>query len=130
MALDVKIKAEDDTEYTLTATRVDQRIEYTIPFNPRAGKELPRIRPTRSARKAMFIVTGRATQTEKDNLEAASKTWFEKGTGATSGRVRFTWGENNSGNPYNTCIWKLDIWKEAAEEKYEFLLELQEGDFS
>ena len=129
MALDVKIKAEDDTEYTLTAERVDQRIEYTIPFTERAGKDLPRIRPTRGARKCLFIVTGRATQTQKNQLETASKTWFEKGSGNTQGRVRFTWGENNGGTPYDTAIWKLDIWKEAKAEKYEYLMELQEAEF-
>ena len=130
MALDVKIKAEDSTEYTLTVERVDQRISLGPTITKRPGQQLPRGRPARSTREVLFIVTGRATQSQKDNLESASKTWFTNGSGSTQGRVRFTWGENNSGNPYNCVLLKLDIWKEGKAEKYEYLMELEEVAYS
>lgn len=129
MALTVKIKNEYDTEVELRAIRVDQRITLNVIVADRAGQELPKIRPTRSRRRVLFIITGKATQAEKDDIETASKTWWSLGSGTTKGRVRFYWGENNGGNAYNCAITKTDIWKESNKAKYEYLMELEEGAF-
>jgi len=129
MALTVKIKSETDIEIVLRVTRVDQRVAVTPVVADRAGQELPKIRPGRSRRRSLFIISGKATQAEKDSIEAASKNWWMLGTGAMMGRVRFFWGENNGGNPYACSIMKVDMWKESNKEKYEFLIELEEGAF-
>ena len=129
MTSTVKIKNEQGTEIELTVTRVDQRVTVEAIIAARAGQELPKIRPTRSRRRSLFIVTGKATAAEADALETASKNWWTLGSGATKGRIRFYWDTRNSGNPYDCAITKYDNWKEGGKQKYEYLLELEEGAF-
>lgn len=130
MASTVKLTNESDEDLTLYVTRVDQRITIEPIVVERAGQELPKARPTRSKRKVLFIITGKATQTQKNAIETASETWWDLGSGATQGRIRFTWDTNNGGSAYECVFTKVDFWKESGKQKYEYLIELEEGDFS
>ena len=129
MTSTVKIKNELGTEIALTAIRVDQHVTTEAPIAPRAGQALPRIRPSRSRGRSLFIVTGKATAAEADALETANKTWWALGTGETKGRIRFYWDTRNGGNPYDCAMTKYDNWKEGRKQKFEYLLELEEGAF-
>jgi len=126
MTLSAKLKSEAEEEIPLTLTRVDQRVtlqsvEYTPP-----GREIGWARPEFSKRIVLFILTGRATQAEKEALEGASRNWWTKGEGSAQGRVRFLWGDAT----YNCYITKADFSKDAAAEKYDYLIELKEADFT
>ena len=132
MAFNVTLRAEDyptTAEIILKSVRIDHRVTLTVLLHERPGQETPKARPTRSKRSILFIITGKATQAEKDALESASATWWLKGSGATKGRVRFYWGANNGGEPYNCAITKADFSKEGKALKYDYLVELAEGEF-
>jgi len=132
MAFNVTLRAEDyptTAEIIFKTVRVDHRITITALLFERPGKEKPKAKPTRSKRSILFIITGKATQAEKDALEAASETWWTKGSAPTKGRVRFYWGANNGGEPYECAITKADFSKEGKALKYDYLVELAEGEF-
>jgi len=132
MALTVSLRAEDyptTSDIVFKATRIDHRVTVSALLYERPGQEKPKARPTRSKRSILFIITGKATQTEKDALESASATWWTKGSGATKGRVRFYWGDNNGGNPYECAITKADFSNEGKMLKYDYMVELAEGAF-
>ena len=130
----VGFKSEDDDILELNAPRIDQRITIKPIESERAGKEKTKVRPSRSRRMLLFIITGKATQPEKDDLEDASRNWWAKGSGGTKGRIRFKWGDNKgdgsvAGAYYDCAIRKADFTEEAAHEKYDYMVELIEGDF-
>lgn len=130
----VGFKSEDGDVLELNAPRIDQQ-STTNPIKvERATKPEPKLRPGRSTRVPLFIITGKATQAEKDDLEAADRTWFLKGSGNTKGRVKFKWGDNkgdgtNAGSYYECAFRKFNFTQEAAHEKYDYIIELIEGDF-
>ena len=132
MAFNVSLRAEDyptTAEIILKSVRIDQRITVTPISYEFAGDEKTKVKPTRSKRRMLFIITGKATQTEKDALEDASANWWRKGSAPTQGRVRFYWGTNNGGEPYGCAITKADFSKEGKALKYDYLVELLEGEF-
>lgn len=132
MAINVKIKPETGSysELTLKSVRVDQRISLKPHEYERPQQEEVKCRAAYSKRMTLFLITGKATQSEKDDLETASKKWFQEGSGANKGRVRFLWGTNNGSAYYNCAIRKTDFTQEAAREVYDYLIELVECSFS
>lgn len=132
----VELRAEDHPttdDIILSSVRIDQRVTVRPIEIQRAGKDKTYTRPTRSKRMVLFILTGKATQTEKDALEDASRNWWEK-TGTKDGRIRFKWGDNkgdgsSAGTYYDCAIRKADFTEEAAHKKYDYIIELIEGDF-
>lgn len=132
MAIDVKIKPEGTTysELELKSVRVDQRVTLKPHEYERPKAEEIKCRAAYTKRMTLFIITGKATQSEKDDLEAASKKWWQEGSGANKGRVRFKWGTNNSSGYYNCAMRKADFTQEAARENYDYLIELVECSFS
>jgi len=132
MAIDVKLRAEDypaTSDIELKVTRVDHKMTVKPILHERPGQELPKGRPTRSKRSPLFLITGKATQAEKDILEDMNATWWLKGTGTTKGRIRFYWGTNNGGTPYNCVLMDVNCWKESPKKKYEYIIELAEVAF-
>lgn len=132
---DVELVPETGSTITLYSVRVDQRTTTNPIEVDRPGKEKPRLRPGRSIRIPLILITGKATQTEKDDLEAVERTWWGLGTGATKGRVRFKWGNNKgdgsiAGSYYNCALRKIDFTEEAAHAKYDYIIELIEGEFT
>ena len=129
----VGLKSEEDNIVELNAPRIDERITIQPIQSSRRGKEKTRLRPTRSKRILMFLITGKATQAEKDALEDVSRNWWLK-EGTKDGRIRFKWGDNKGdgttpGSYYDCAIRKADFTEEAAHEKYDYLIELIEGEF-
>jgi hypothetical protein len=134
MALNVKIKPEGTTysELELKSVRVDQRVTVKPHEYERPKKEAVKCRAAYAKRTTLFIITGKATQSEKDDLETASKKWWQEETSGDSdnkGRVRFLWGTNNGSEYYNCAIRKADFTQEAAHEVYDYLIELIECEF-
>lgn len=131
MSINVKIKPEEGeyNELTLKSVRVDQRITVKPHEYERPKEEEVKCRAAHSKRITLFIVTGKATQSEKDDLEAASRKWWQEGELPNKGRVRFRWGTNNNSGYYNCAIRKADFTQESAHENYDYLIELIECHF-
>jgi hypothetical protein len=125
---------EDPTAEGFRTLRIDQRITLKPIEYARPGKEDTTANPERGERMQLFIITGKATQAEKDALEDASRTWYKLGSGKYQGRVRFKWGDNKgdgsvAGSYYDCVFRKTDFTEEAAKAKYDFMIELLKSEF-
>lgn len=130
----VGFKSQNDDVLELNAPRIDQRITIKPKEYARPGKEDTYANPERGTRMQLFIITGKATQAEKDELEVASRTWWDLGSGQYQGRVRFKWGDNKgdgsvAGTYYDCVFRKTDFTQEAAHEKYDYIIELLKSEF-
>ena len=127
----VELRAEDyptTADIELNSVRVDQRITIKPKVYERTGQEDPRGSAYRSTRVQIFLITGKATQAEKDAIEKASAEWWRI-EGTKNGRIRFKWSDNKgdgsvAGSYYNCAIQKTDFTQEAAHEKYDYIIEL------